>query len=108
MTDNTHSGISQETLDVIVAEEVSSKVTYQAHYQHPQWPGGASRVTIGIGYDCGYPRTPHGSRFRRPLAAEGSARCQTTLGGNCCANKLRRAPSSSSISPGLALGDVTA
>jgi len=45
---------SQAAIDLIVAEEVSSKAYYQAKYQHPDWPGGASGVTIGIGYDCGY------------------------------------------------------
>jgi hypothetical protein len=45
---------SQAAIDLIVAEEVSSQQTYQAKYQHPEWPGGASGVTIGIGYDCGY------------------------------------------------------
>jgi hypothetical protein len=45
---------SQAAVDLIVAEEVSSQAVYQARYQHPEWPGGASGVTIGIGYDCGY------------------------------------------------------
>ena len=45
---------SQAAIDLIVAEEVSSQAVYQAKYQHPEWPGGASGVTIGIGYDCGY------------------------------------------------------
>ena len=45
---------SQAAIDLIVAEEVSSQQTYQSLYQHPEWPGGASGVTIGIGYDCGY------------------------------------------------------
>jgi GH24 family phage-related lysozyme (muramidase) len=45
---------SQAAIDLIVAEEVSSKAYYQANYQHPEWPGGMSGVTIGIGYDCGY------------------------------------------------------
>lgn len=45
---------SQAAIDLIVAEEVSSQATYQKLYQHPEWPGGASGVTIGIGYDCGY------------------------------------------------------
>ncbi len=47
---------SQAAIDLIVAEEVSSQATYQKLYQHPEWPGGASGVTIGIGYDCGYSR----------------------------------------------------
>ena len=45
---------SQAAIDLIVAEEVSSQATYQKLYQHPTWPGGASGVTIGIGFDCGY------------------------------------------------------
>jgi hypothetical protein len=45
---------SQAAIDLIVAEEVSSQAIYQKLYQHPEWPGGASGVTIGIGYDCGY------------------------------------------------------
>lgn len=48
------SEISQAAIDLIVAEEVSSKDYYVSHYQHPEWPGGASGVTIGIGYDMGY------------------------------------------------------
>jgi hypothetical protein len=45
---------SQAAVDLIVMEEVSSKNLYNLKYQHPEWPGGASGVTIGIGYDCGY------------------------------------------------------
>jgi GH24 family phage-related lysozyme (muramidase) len=45
---------SQAAIDLIVAEEVSSEATYQKLYQHPEWPGGMSGVTIGIGYDVGY------------------------------------------------------
>jgi hypothetical protein len=46
--------ISQRAFDLIVAEEVSSKAYYIRHYQHPEWPGGASGITIAIGYDLGY------------------------------------------------------
>lgn len=45
---------SQDAIDLIVFEEVSSEALYQKLYQSPTWPGGASGVTIGIGYDCGY------------------------------------------------------
>ena len=44
---------SQAAIDLIVAEEVSSQATYAKLYRHPEWPGGASGVTIGIGYDIG-------------------------------------------------------
>lgn len=46
--------ISQGAIDLIVASEVTSKQAYDAKYKHPTWPGGASGVTIGIGYDLGY------------------------------------------------------
>lgn len=45
---------SQAAIDLIVSEEVTSEAAYQKLYQHPEWPGGASGVTIGIGYDVGY------------------------------------------------------
>ena len=45
---------SQAAVDLIVMEEVTSKNLYNLKYQHPEWPGGASGVTIGIGYDVGY------------------------------------------------------
>lgn len=46
--------ISQAAVDLIVREEVGSRRLYEAKYTHPEWPGGQSGVTIGIGYDCGY------------------------------------------------------
>jgi GH24 family phage-related lysozyme (muramidase) len=45
---------SQAAIDLIVREEVGSQALYKHKYQHPEWPGGASGVTIGVGYDCGY------------------------------------------------------
>jgi peptidoglycan hydrolase-like protein with peptidoglycan-binding domain len=33
--------------------EVSSREYYDAHASRPTWPGGASGVTIGVGYDLG-------------------------------------------------------
>jgi hypothetical protein len=42
---------SQAAIDLISSQEV-----YQAAIQKPEWPGGASGVTIGIGYDCVYSR----------------------------------------------------
>ena len=46
--------ISRRAFDLIVAEEVSSKATYEKKYTRPEWPGVQSGVTIGIGYDVGY------------------------------------------------------
>lgn len=50
--------ISQAAIDLIVNAEVSGKQVYERKYQHPEWPGGASGITIGIGYDCGYQTGP--------------------------------------------------
>jgi len=46
--------ITQETFDLIVAEEVTSQALYEKQYTGFEWPGGASGPTAGIGYDCGY------------------------------------------------------
>jgi GH24 family phage-related lysozyme (muramidase) len=46
--------ISQRAIDFIVACEVSSRAYYEKHYRKPEWPGGSSGVTVGIGYDLGY------------------------------------------------------
>lgn len=46
--------VSLKTLDALVAFEISSKEAYTKNYQKPTWPGGASGVTIGIGFDVGY------------------------------------------------------
>jgi GH24 family phage-related lysozyme (muramidase) len=46
--------ISQDAINLIVTEEDSDKAYYERHYEHFDWPKGASGATIGIGYDCGY------------------------------------------------------
>lgn len=47
-------GISQEAFDLIIEFEVSGEAAYNRRYRRPTRPGGASGITIGIGYDCGY------------------------------------------------------
>ncbi len=51
-------GISQESFDLIVGFEVSSRAAYEKNYRHPERPGGQSGITVGIGYDCGYSDVP--------------------------------------------------
>ncbi len=46
--------ISDDAFNLIVTEEDSNEAYYARHYQHFDWPQGASGPTIGIGYDCGY------------------------------------------------------
>jgi hypothetical protein len=47
-------GISQAAFDLIVSEEDSDQAYYVRHYEHFEWPQGASGPTVAIGYDCGY------------------------------------------------------
>jgi peptidoglycan hydrolase-like protein with peptidoglycan-binding domain len=46
--------IPSRAVSFICREEVSSREYYDAHASRPTWPGGASGVTIGVGYDLGY------------------------------------------------------
>lgn len=46
--------ISDDAVNLIVTEEVSGQLQYVKHYEHLEWPAGASGPTIAIGYDCGY------------------------------------------------------
>ena len=47
-------GIGQASDILIVDEETGGQAYYERTEMHPDWPGGASGVTIGNGYDCGY------------------------------------------------------
>lgn len=51
------SRISPRAFDMIVGFEVTSPQVYERRYRKPEWPKGASGVTIGIGYDVGYVTT---------------------------------------------------
>lgn len=45
--------VSKAAIELIVAEEVSSRALYEKLYRSTEWPGASSGVTIGIGYDVG-------------------------------------------------------
>ena len=45
---------SKTGLRSIITHEISSEAYYNRRLKNPIWPGGASGVTIGIGYDLGY------------------------------------------------------
>ena len=49
-----HLQVSKAAIDAIVFFEVSSEAFYNQRLQRPTWPGAASGVTIGIGYDLGH------------------------------------------------------
>jgi hypothetical protein len=46
--------ISDTSINLIVDKEVTGEAYYDRHYEHFEWPEGASGPTIAIGYDCGY------------------------------------------------------
>lgn len=46
--------ISDAAITLIINEETGGQKYYESTEIHPEWPGGASGVTIGIGYDLGY------------------------------------------------------
>ena len=46
--------ISARAYNLIISFEVSGEAVYNKRYRHPEWPGGRSGVTVGIGYDVGY------------------------------------------------------
>jgi len=49
------SGLSDKALQLILDYEVGGgEKYYEKHLKRPTYPGGASGVTIGIGYDLGY------------------------------------------------------
>lgn len=45
--------ISTAAEELTVDAEISSRAAYDRVYHKPEWPGGASGVTWGIGYDAG-------------------------------------------------------
>lgn len=49
---------TQCTRDLLVRWEVTSQQAYARRYQWPIWPGGASGITWGIGYDGGHQPGP--------------------------------------------------
>jgi GH24 family phage-related lysozyme (muramidase) len=54
MTIPPHPTCSPRAIAMIERFEIGSAAAYQPH---PSWPGGASGLTIGIGYDLGYVST---------------------------------------------------
>lgn len=49
---------TQCTRDLLVRWEITSEQAYVRRYQSPIWPGGASGITWGVGYDGGHQSAP--------------------------------------------------
>lgn len=45
---------SRAAIDLIIASEVTDRASYERRLMRPTWPGGASGVTVAIGYDLGF------------------------------------------------------
>lgn len=61
-------------------EEVSSRKYYDARCVRPTWPGGASGVTIGVGYDIGYQQATFKKDWAGLLSASQTALLTPWLG----------------------------
>ena len=46
--------ISRKSIELIIQHEIGGRAVYEKRYQKPNWAGGDSGCTIGIGYDLGY------------------------------------------------------
>lgn len=46
--------LEEDSVEMIMIFEVSSKNYYNSSLKAPNWPGGNSGVTIGIGYDLAH------------------------------------------------------
>lgn len=73
--------IARKTFDFIIEQEVSSKAYYIRHYQHPEYPGGASGITVGIGYDLGYASANHITDDWSHLISPGMLRVMLSCAG---------------------------
>jgi hypothetical protein len=64
--------LSKRGCDLIVQHEVGGRSYYDKKFQRPVWPGGASGVTVGFGYDLGFNtaaqiRSDWGDRLPKPM-----------------------------------------
>jgi hypothetical protein len=86
--------IPQICIDFLINEETGGWAYYDARARSPVWPGGASGVTIGVGYDLGQ-QTAQGFRrdWQASLTAEVIAALLPTIGlkgGSDAANAALR------------------
>ena len=78
--------IGPESYRLIIGFEVSSRANYERRLHRPIKPGGASGVTIGIGYDLGYVTLSQFRQHWRDLLSD-----QTMRSLEACIGKTRSA-----------------
>lgn len=73
--------LSREGYNLILKHEVGGGAAYYSRYLvRPTWPGGASGVTIGVGYDLGYNTRDQIAADWRSLSPEAVRRLQSVAG----------------------------
>lgn len=85
--------VSTEARDLIVHYEVGGKAYYEKFLQKATWPGGASGVTVGFGYDLGYNTPDQVRRDWKGKVPEGTVQAMVSVcgkKGSIAANELRR------------------
>lgn len=75
--DSHESILTQRALDLIVEFEVGGVDEYNPH---PEWPEGASGVTIGLGYDLGYNTKEQFDKDFHALESSSRSRLHTCIG----------------------------
>ena len=63
--------LSKDGVEFIVQEETGGRPYYESRLCRPTWPGGASGVTWGVGYDGGYNSAPGIERDWQPVTDHG-------------------------------------
>jgi len=63
--------LSKDGVEFIAKEETGGRSYYESHLCRPTWPGGASGVTWGVGYDGGYNSAPGIERDWQPVTDRG-------------------------------------
>ena len=90
--------ISKEGYNLILKHEVGGGASYYSRYlARPCWPGGASGVTIGVGYDLGYNTRSQIAADWKALSPDIIARLQSVAGAKGTAAQ-RLTPTLRSIS----------
>lgn len=85
--------ISNEGYQLILKHEVGGGAVYYSRYlQKPTWPGGASGVTIGIGYDLGYNTKAQIASDWNELSEDVVNRLQSVAGVRGSAAKYKLSP----------------
>ena len=73
--------ISREGYQLILDHEVGGGASYYSRYlAKPTWPGGASGVTIGVGYDLGYNSRSQIAKDWHMLSSDIVSRLQAVAG----------------------------